>query len=124
MREVVGAQRHVLYALALVLLEVLFDLPSLARVLVDRDPDLPVRARHRAGVQPRELALNVEVADLPEVEEALVKTRPLTQPAAIDVVRQVVEVVQADPGGPWIGFAEPLEIDIVDRPFRAVAIHE
>jgi hypothetical protein len=40
--EVEGAQRHVLDALALVLLQVFLDLAGLARILVDGDADLAV----------------------------------------------------------------------------------
>src|SRR5918994_1512621 len=46
--EIPAPERHVLDALALVLLEVLLDLPLLARILVDGDADLAVGAGHGA----------------------------------------------------------------------------
>ena len=71
------AQRDVLDALAVVFMQELLDLAGLARVLVDRDADLAVGARHRARMQAGELALDVEVADLAEVEELLVEAGPV-----------------------------------------------
>ena len=104
--EVLRAQRDVLDALALVLLQVLLDLPLLARILVDRNADLAVGARHRARMQAGELALDVEEADLAEVEQALVEAGPFVQPAAMHVVGQVVDVEAAPrPSGFGLGSA-------------------
>ncbi len=122
--EVMRAQRHVLDAFALVLLQVFLDLPGLARVLVDRDSDLAFRARHGAGVQPRQLAFDVEIPNLAEVEEALVEPGPFVQAPAIDVVGQVIDVIEADALWLRIGLAQPFEIDIVDRALRAIAVDE
>ena len=47
-------------------------------------------------VQARQLALDVEEADLAEVEQLGVEAEPLVHVAAVDVVGQVVEVVEAD----------------------------
>jgi hypothetical protein len=71
----------VLDTLALVLLQVLLDLARLARVLVDGDADLAIRARHGARVQARKLAGDVEIADLAEVEDAGVEVGPLVHAA-------------------------------------------
>ena len=46
----------------------------------------------QAGV----LALDVEEADLAEVEQAGIEVEPLVHVAAIDVVGEVVEVIEAD----------------------------
>ena len=75
-------------------------------------------------MEARQLSLDVEIADLAEVEEALVEAGPFVQATAIDVVRQVVDVIEADALRLRVGLAEPLEIDIVDRAFRAVAVDE
>src|SRR5215204_837964 len=95
--EVARAHRDVLDALSLVLLQVLLDLARLPRVLVDGDADLAIRARHGARVQARELAGNVEVADLAEVEDAGVEVGPLVHAPTVHVVGQVVDVVQPRP---------------------------
>ena len=58
----------------------------------ERDADLAARAGHRLGEQAGTLALDVEVADLAEVEEPLVEIGPDRHPAAIHVVGQVVDV--------------------------------
>src|SRR5829696_1187190 len=64
-RQIVGEQRDVLDALAVVLHQELLDLPGrLRRFLVERDADLAVGRRHRLRREPGVLALDVEVADL------------------------------------------------------------
>jgi hypothetical protein len=98
----------VLDALALVFLQVFLDLALLAGILVDGDADLPVRARHGAGVEAGELPLDVEVADLPEVEEPLVEAGPLVHAAAMHVVRQVVDVPEARALG--CGSGSPVQV--------------
>src|SRR3546814_7795267 len=89
--DVAGAERDVLDALALVLLEVFGDLRLVVGALVDRNADLAAGACHRLRLQPGQLALDVEVADLAEIEEALVEGRPLLHAPAVDVVGQVVD---------------------------------
>src|SRR6185437_8608124 len=59
-------------AIAMVGREIFLDLRLVVGALVDRDADLAARAGHRLRLQARELALDVEVADLPEIEEAFV----------------------------------------------------
>src|SRR5262249_6333227 len=53
------------------------------------------RARERARGEPGLLALDVEVADLAEVEKLLVELRPRVHAAHVDVVREVVDLQQA-----------------------------
>ena len=43
-------------------------------------------------LEPGQLALDVEVADLAEIEQPLVEARPFVHPAAMHVVRQVIDV--------------------------------
>jgi hypothetical protein len=67
--DVGRAERDVLDALALVLAQELLDLALVVLALVQRDADLAAGAGHRLGEQAGLLALDVEVADLAEVEE-------------------------------------------------------
>src|SRR6218665_287649 len=69
--DVVAAQGHVLDALAVVQVQVLGDLALVVAALVDRDADLAAGAGHGLALQAGQLALDVEVAHLAEVEEAL-----------------------------------------------------
>ena len=75
-------------------------------------------------MQAGELAGDVEVADLAEVEELLVEPGPFVHAPALDVVGQVVDVVQADALRLRVALADPVEIDVVDRALRAVAVDE
>src|SRR5437868_2907516 len=112
----------VLDAFAVVRVEVLLDLGAVVGGLVDRDADATAGARHRLGLEPGELALDIEVADLAEVEEPLVELRPLGHAAAVHVVREVVDEREARAGGRrYVAAPEILkagqgpEIDVVDR---------
>src|SRR4029453_3395169 len=122
--EVLRAERDVLDALTAILLQVLLDLPVFAGILVDGNANLAVGAGHRARVQARQPARDVEVADLAEVEDALVEARPLVEPPAMHVVREVVDVPEPVSGRLAPGPPEPPEVHVVDRALRAVAIHQ
>jgi hypothetical protein len=74
--DVVAAERDVLDSLAFVFAKELLDLALVVLALVERNADLAAGRRHRLGEQPGLLALDVEVADLAEVEEPLVEIRP------------------------------------------------
>src|SRR3546814_3378972 len=103
LQDVVAAERYVLDALALVRVEILLDLALLVGGFVDRDAALAARAGHRLGLQPGQLALDVDVADLLEVEELLVESGPGVHAPAVDDVGQVVDVGVADALGVQIG---------------------
>ena len=97
--QVGRAQRDVLDALAVVHVQVLLDLAGLlVAFFVDRDADLAAGAGHGLALDAGDLALDVEVADLAEVEQPLVEVGPLGHAAAVHVVRQVVDVGQAVAG--------------------------
>ena len=81
-------------ALATIVVQELLDLRFVVLALVERDADLAVRAGHGLGEQARGLALDVEIADLAEVEHALVEIGPGLHVAAMDVVGQMVDVGQ------------------------------
>ena len=66
-------------------------------------------------LQAGQLALDVEVADLAEIEEPLVEVGPLVHAAAMDVVGQVVDVGEADARGLRVDARPGREIDVVDR---------
>ena len=118
--DVAGAQRDVLDALAVVRVQVLLDLPlPLRALLVDRDADLAAGAGHRLRFHAGRLALDVEVADLAEVEQALVEVRPLLHAPAMHVVGEVVDF--DEPGACVTEVLlrcrriDRLEVDVVDR---------
>src|SRR5829696_1678252 len=94
--DVVGGEGQVLDALAFIFLQIFGDLAEIVLALVERYLDLVVGRGHRAGKQAGLLPLDVEVADLPKVEDALIELRPMVHPAAIHVVGEVIERVQAD----------------------------
>jgi hypothetical protein len=83
--------------------------------LVERDADLAVRRGQRLGGEAGVFALDVEVADLAEVEELLVVVGPVGHAAAVDVVGQVVDQFEAGAEGVAIDARQVFEVDIVDR---------
>src|SRR5688572_5239715 len=107
--DVVGGEGQVLDALALIFLQIFGDLAVIVLALVERNLDLVVGGGHRPRQQPGLLALDVEIADLPEVEDPLVELRPMVHPAAIHVVGEMVERVQADIVGLPVGADHRLE---------------
>jgi hypothetical protein len=112
--DIVGAERDVLDALAVVLVEVFGDLRLVVGGLVDRDADLPARRGHRLRLQARQPAFDVEVAHLAEVEQVLVELGPFLHAAAVHVVGQVVDVGQAVAGRAGLGAGNGDEVDVVD----------
>ena len=122
--DVAHAAGDVLDALALVDVEIFLDLPGIAGVLVDRNPDLAVRAGQRAREQAGRAALDVEEADLAEVEQFCVEAGPYIHPPAMDVVGEMVEIIEAGAGRTRVAHAEPFELGIIGRALRAVAIDE
>src|ERR1700730_7331161 len=101
-----------------------FDLGFFIGRLVDRNANAPARTRQCPREQAGELALDVEETDLPEVEEFRVEAEPLVHVAALYVVRQMVEIVEARPLRPWIARAGPFEFLGIGRTRGAVAIDE
>jgi hypothetical protein len=109
---------------AAIFLQVLLDLALVVGGLVDGNADAAARAGQRARVQAGQLAFDVEEADLAEVEQLDVEVEPLVHVAAIDVVGEVIEVVEADALWPRVGLAQPVELAIIGRAHRAVAVDE
>src|SRR5579872_6487316 len=125
--DVRGRQSDVLDALAVIGLEIFLDLVNPARVaagLVDRDADFAVGASQRAALDAGQLALNVEITNLPEIEEPLVEPGPHIHASLMDVVRQMVDRRQADALRRLLDARYRHKIDVVDRATRAVAVDE
>ncbi len=61
------------------------------------------------------LPVDVEIVDLLEAEQLAVERPPLVHVAAVDVVGEVIEIVEADALRPGIALAQPLELGIVGR---------
>ena len=120
--EVSGAHGDVLDAFALVAVQVLLDLAGLLVALfVDRDADLAAGAGHGLALDAGGLALDVEVAHLAEVEQALVEARPFLHASPVHVVRQVVDVGQAVAHGVEGGAGQGLEVHVEEADVADVA---
>ena len=111
-------------ALAAIDVEIFLDLSGIAGILVDRNPDLAVRAGQRAGEQARSAALDVEEADLVEVEQLFVEAGPDIHAAAMDVMGEVIDIEQPRTRGPRILRAQPFELEVIGRALGAVAVDE
>src|SRR5262249_48798153 len=123
LEQVPGAHGDVLDAFAVIAVEVFGDLPPLlVAFLVDRDADLAARAGEGLALHAGDLAFDVEVADLAEVEQPLVEVGPFLHPAAVHVVRQVVDVEQSV--ADWIepGAGKGLEVDVVEADVADLAL--
>src|SRR6185437_11485209 len=122
--DVTAATGDVLNALTAIGLQIFLDLTGIARVLVDRNPDFSIGTGQRAREQAGGAALDVEEADLAEVEQLFVEARPHVHAPAVDIVGEVVEVEQAGAYGTRIARTEPIELGIISRASGAIAIDE
>ncbi len=96
--------------------EEFLDLPSaLRRLLVERDADHAVRRGHGLGCQAGVLTLYVEVTDLTEVEQLLVEVGPVSHAAAVNVVGQMVDELQASADRMTLDALQEHEIDVINR---------
>ena len=120
--DVVGGERDVLDAFAVIGLEVLLDLGLAVGRLVDRDADLAAGAFQRARLETGLLPVDVEVADLAETEQALVEARPVVHAPLVHVVGEVIDTEESRAP---VRHRAPgrHEIDVVDRAL-AVAVDE
>ena len=102
-------------ALAVELHQEFLDLAAaLGGLLVQRNADQAVRCRHGLGRQAGVFALDVEVADLAEVEQLLVEPGPVFHATAVHVVRQVVDQAEAVALGMAVHAFMKDEVDVVD----------
>ena len=123
LQYVIGQQGDVLDAFAVELHQELFDLPAgLARLFVERDADHAVGCGHRAASEARVGALDVEVTDLAEVENLLVKAAPKRHAAFVNVVREVVDDLEAVTRWVAVHPFDEFKVDVVDAlaVFKAV----
>ena len=97
---------------------------GLARLLIERDANLSVWRSHGLGGQAGVLALDVEVTDLAEVEQALVEGSPVRHSTAVDVVGQVVHRTQAYASWMAVDPRQPLEVDVVDALAVLIAVDQ
>ena len=103
-------------AFAVELHQILFDLSTaLTRLLVERNADQAVGRAQGLGREAGVFTLDVEKADLAEIEQLFVKVRPEGHAAPVDVVRQVVNQLEAVAGRVAVHAALKHKINVVDR---------
>ena len=103
-------------ALAIIGAQIFLDLPA-ARLafLVKWNADFAIGRGHRLGRKAGIFALDVEKANFAEVENPFVPIGPMRHPAAVDIVRQMVDFLEARAHGiaDDAGFVD--KVDIVNR---------
>ena len=109
--------------LATIGLQILLDLRLLVGGFVDRDANLAAWTGHRAAAQPSLRPLDVEVANLTEIEQTFVEPSPFVHAALVNVVRQMVDSREAGADGRAFGVADRDEIDVVDS-LVAIAVDQ
>ena len=112
--DIVRAQRDVLDAFAMVLVQVFGDLRLVVRRFIDRDANLAAGRSHGLRLEARQLAFDVEIAHFAEVEQAFIEARPFLHAATVHIVRQVVDIRQAMADGVGDGAGNGDEIDVID----------
>jgi hypothetical protein len=121
--EIVAQESDMLDALAVIGTQKLVDLaaPRLA-FLIEGNADEAVGRGHRLRSQAGIFALDIEIADLAEIEESLVVARPIVHPPAIDIVGQMIDDRHPGPRRMAIDSRQIGEIDVVDRQIVAIAV--
>ncbi len=122
--DVVGEAGDVLDAFAVIRVEIFVDLRLRIARLIERNAHDAIRRGHRLGHQAGLGALDVEVADLTEVEQALVIVRPLLHVAEEEVMREMVDEGEPEAGRILIGARDRLVIAVVDAALIAVTVDE
>ena len=123
--QVIANQCDVLNALAVVCHQEFFDLPgALGGFLIQGNANFAVRRGQCLGQQARVFTLDVEITNLPKIENRFVEIGPVLHAAAIDVVRQMIDSSEPASLGVPVHALEELEIDVVDRIAFLVSIDE
>src|SRR5579859_4523176 len=127
--EVRAAQGDVLDAFAIIGLQEFLDLVELAVIalrFVQGNADLAARAGHRLREQAGDLALDVEIADLTEIEELLVELGPMRHAALEDIMGQMVEISEVGRSRrhPFLPVGMEMEIDVIDRMLVTIAVDQ
>ena len=91
-------------------------------LFIERDADLAVRRGQRLGRQAGILAFNVEEADFAKIEQALVIVGPVLHPAGVDVVRQVIDQLEACAFRVFFNAGQIFEIDVIDRQTLSILV--
>src|SRR5882724_1602225 len=112
--DVFGRKRDMLNPFATIFAQVLFDLRLVVLRFVDGNLDLAARTRQRATKQSGLLAFDIEIANLAEIEQTLVKRGPVVHPSACDVVREVVNHGESRRLNGRFG-VDGHEVDVVNR---------
>src|SRR5579859_6675152 len=94
--DIGGGEREMLDAFAVVIADEFLDLALVVLALVERNADRLVGRDHRLAEQAGGLALDVEILLLLEAEELGVEGRPHAHLAALHIVGEVIEQVEAD----------------------------
>ena len=122
--DVQAAAGDMLNALALILMQIFLDLAFVVGGFVDRYADLAARARQGPREKAGLFSFDVEIADLPEIEEILVEAIPAVHIAAEDIIGQMIKVVYAAADRPRIFLADPIKGVRIGRTFIAIAVDE
>src|SRR5260221_15223 len=122
-QDIVGAQRHMLYSLASVLLDEFLDLIDLPAVrvelrFIDRNSNLAARRGQGAARQTGVLAGDVEILVLTKVEYAVIEIEKMIHSTLGDVMRQVVYFLKTDAGRGLVDTRLLHEVDVIDRRAR------
>ena len=113
--KIVADESDMLNTLAIIGAQIFLDLAAAGfAFLVQRNADLAVRRGHRPAGQPGIFALDVEIADFAEVEDALVKARPMRHPPRIDIMRQMIDQLETGTDRVAIDIRFIDEVDVVD----------
>src|SRR3546814_182893 len=112
-----------LNALAMIIADEFPDLAMFVLTFVEGDADLVVRGCHGATEETGRLSFYVEITNLAEIEDPLIIIRPIVHPSAFQIMRQMVERMEADAVAVLAGAGLRDEIDIIDF-LRAIAIHK
>src|SRR5208337_1240893 len=67
---------------------------------------------------------DVEVANLPEIEEVLIKMIPAVHGAAKHIVGQVIDIGDAATGWRGVALAYPIEFGLIGRTLAAIGVEE
>ena len=93
----------------------LLDLATAAAaLLVEGDADFAIGSSHGLGQQAGMFALDVEEADLAEVEQLLVVLCPVIHPPPVYIVGQVIDQFETAARGSSVDPVEVVKINIVD----------
>ena len=129
-RQVVATEGDVLDAFTVVANQELFDLTASIGprqrdgFLVEGDADLAVRRGHGSRHQSGFLALDFESPYLVEIEEPLVVVGPMVHAAPVDVVREMVDHLQAHAPRVPVDPGQEREVDVVDAVSILPAVYE